>query len=91
MKSPNYYEVLNINQNASAYEIRSAFLRLSKKFHPDKVGQFSNKSTTDNYVRINEAYQILSKHSSRSAHDFDLSEASKLHTTGKPPNVQYYQ
>ncbi|KAL5287050.1 dnajc4 family protein [Megaselia abdita] len=91
MKSPNYYEILNINENASSDEIRSAFLRLSKKFHPDKVGQFSNKSTTDKYVKINEAYQVLSKHTSRTAYDFNLSEATRLHTTGKPPNVQYYQ
>lgn len=91
MKSPNYYEILNIDQDASPNEIRRAFLTLSKKFHPDKVGQLSNKSTTDKYVRINEAYQVLSKHSSRIAYDFNLSEAKKLHPTGKSPNVEYYQ
>lgn len=91
MKGPNYYEVLNINRNASADEIRNAFLRLSKKFHPDKIGQLSNKSATDKYVKINEAYQVLRNHSSRIAYDFNLSEAIRLHKTGKPPKVQYYQ
>uniref|UniRef100_T1GR82 J domain-containing protein n=1 Tax=Megaselia scalaris TaxID=36166 RepID=T1GR82_MEGSC len=89
MKSENYYEILNVHQNASTDEIRNAFLRLSKKFHPDKVGQFSNKNSTEKYIKINEAYQVLSKHASRTAYDFNLSEAQRLHKPGVQ-NINYY-
>ncbi len=53
----NYYSILNVSKNASHSEIKTAYRKLAKEFHPD-----SNPKITDNWKirEINEAYQILS-------------------------------
>ena len=53
-----YYEVLGINRNASADEIKSAFRKLSKKYHPDLNPD--DPTAEEKFKEINEAYQILS-------------------------------
>jgi len=64
----NHYEVLGVKQSASKKDIRSAFLRLSKEYHPDTS---SGPNNHEKFVRINEAYSVLSKSISR--RDYDLS------------------
>tara|TARA_Y100000741_G_scaffold329266_1_gene283063 strand:+ start:2459 stop:3178 length:720 start_codon:yes stop_codon:yes gene_type:complete len=50
-----YYNILQIESNATQEEIKSAFRKLSLKFHPDKQSSHSNK-----YNKILEAYKYLS-------------------------------
>ncbi|XP_018051682.1 PREDICTED: dnaJ homolog subfamily C member 4-like [Atta colombica] len=64
----NHYEILNVSPNASQKEIRQAFIKLSKQLHPDTSGK---QSHTD-FIRLNEAYMILSKENTRRQYDFDL-------------------
>ena len=60
-----YYEVLGIKKNASKDEIKSAYRKLAKKYHPD------NKETGDEakFKEIQEAYDILYDDQKRSAYD----------------------
>ena len=60
-----FYEVLGIKKNASKDEIKSAYRKLAKKYHPD------NKETGDEvkFKEIQEAYDILYDDQKRAAYD----------------------
>ncbi len=52
-----YYEVLGIAKNATDEEIKKAYRKLAKKYHPDLQ---NNSNCQDKMRQINEAYEILS-------------------------------
>ena len=60
-----YYETLGVDKNASTADIKSAFRKLAKKYHPD------NKETGDEekFKEISEAYQVLSDEQKRKTYD----------------------
>ena len=60
-----FYEVLGVNKKASKDEIKSAYRKLAKKFHPD------NKETGNEakFKEVQEAYDILSDDQKRSTYD----------------------
>jgi len=61
-----YYEVLGVTRNASPDEIKKAFRRLAREYHPDV-----NKSpdAESKFKEINEAYEVLSDEQKRAAYD----------------------
>ncbi|MDR2823154.1 MAG: DnaJ domain-containing protein [Mycoplasmataceae bacterium] len=61
-----YYEVLGINKNASADEVKRAFRRLAMQYHPDRNKQPDAESK---FKEINEAYEVLSDQTKRSTYD----------------------
>ena len=63
----NYYEILGVSETASQEEIKTAFRRLSKKFHPDKHN--NDKEFTELFKMINEAYRNLSSIQKRNQYD----------------------
>lgn len=67
--SATYYDILQLNHNASATDIKKSFRHLALKYHPDK-----NKSTESNqmFVKIVEAYEVLSDVNSRRKYDLTL-------------------
>lgn len=69
----NYYEVLGIETNASADEIKKAYRSLCIKYHPDKNGD----KDTSKFQLINDAYTTLSDKESRYIYDENLI-ASKM-------------
>jgi molecular chaperone DnaJ len=66
MAKRDYYEVLGVDKNASKQDIKRAYRKLAKKYHPDK-----NKSpeAEDKFKEIQEAYDVLSDDQKRSAYD----------------------
>lgn len=66
MKYKDYYEVLGVPRNASAEEIKKAYRRLARKYHPDV-----NKSagTTERFKEINEANEVLGNPEKRRRYD----------------------
>ncbi|KAM5137892.1 dnaJ homolog subfamily C member 4 [Mantella aurantiaca] len=62
-----HYQVLGVGRGASSVEIKNAFFTLSKKCHPDSDP--SNPLLHAQFVRLNEAYNVLSKSNSRKEYD----------------------
>lgn len=60
-KIKDYYKVLEVSRDASDKEIKKAFRRLSKQFHPDKVTSPEARPAAEKKMAaINEAYEVLS-------------------------------
>ncbi|KAI7745843.1 hypothetical protein M8C21_025313 [Ambrosia artemisiifolia] len=57
-KPKDYYRILEVDYEATDEEIRSNFIRLALKWHPDK--KKGEDSATSKFQEINEAYQVLS-------------------------------
>jgi DnaJ-class molecular chaperone len=63
----NYYEVLGVSENATDDEVRKAFRRLAKKYHPDVNP--GDKAAESRFKEINEANEILSDRKKREEYD----------------------
>src|SRR5437660_1094007 len=59
-----YYKILGVEKGASQEDIKKAYRKLAHQFHPDKPHGNESK-----FKEINEAYQVLSDLSKRSAYD----------------------
>jgi DnaJ-class molecular chaperone len=64
--STSYYDILQIRQDASNDEIKRSFRNLALKYHPDKNKSADSK---EKFLRIVEAYEVLSDESSRKKYD----------------------
>jgi molecular chaperone DnaJ len=64
MAKRDYYEILGVNKDASADEIKKAFRRKAVELHPDKQGGDEEK-----FKEINEAYEVLKDSSKRQRYD----------------------
>src|SRR5215212_4923678 len=62
-----YYEVLGLSRGASEDEIRKAFRKLARKYHPDVARD--KKSAEEKFKEINEAYEVLSDPEKRKKYD----------------------
>ncbi|HHT38164.1 MAG TPA: molecular chaperone DnaJ [Mollicutes bacterium] len=66
MAKRDYYEILGVSKNASDAEIKSAFRRLAKEYHPDVS---KDPNATEKFKEIQEAYAVLSDKTKRSQYD----------------------
>ena len=67
MAKRDYYEVLGIERNASADEIKRAFRSLARKYHPDKNPDDENSEAM--FKEVQEAYAILSNPEEKTKYD----------------------
>ena len=63
----NYYEILKVSPKATNAEIKSAYRRLARKFHPDKNN--GSAETSKQFAEIAKAYEILGNPAQRAAYD----------------------
>ncbi len=67
MEYHDYYKSLGVSKNATQEEIRDAFRRLARKYHPD--ANQGDKRAEEKFKEINEAYQVLSDPEKRKKYD----------------------
>lgn len=77
----NYFEVLNVSENAELEVIKSAYKVLSKKYHPDNT-KLPEAIAKEKMTLINEAYEILSDEVARKEYIIKL-HAEKERTKAK--------
>ena len=66
MAKKDYYEILGIDRNATKEEIKKAYRRLSKKYHPDVS---DDPDAAEKFKEITEAYEVLSDDKKRANYD----------------------
>ncbi|KAL5666482.1 hypothetical protein ACJX0J_026590, partial [Zea mays] len=64
-----YYKILEVDYYASEETIRSSYIRLALKWHPDKKQGQGEENSTSKFQEINEAYQVLSNPAKRQEYD----------------------
>lgn len=69
MANTNHYETLQISQTATQAEIKQAYRRLVKLFHPDSNSEIAGH---EQIVRLNAAYEVLSDPHRRLSYDREL-------------------
>ena len=72
MADKNYYETLGVSKTASADELKSAYRRLAKQYHPDLYAgkpETEKKQAEEKFKEINHAYDVLSDPQKRAAYD----------------------
>ncbi len=67
MAKKDYYEVLGVKREASEREIKQAYRRLARKYHPDVNP--SDTTAEAKFKEINEAYEVLSDKEKRAKYD----------------------
>lgn len=68
----NYYEILEVSQNASSEIIDKAYKTLAKKYHPDTNSVYKKQWAEEKFKKINEAYEIISNKEKREEYDREL-------------------
>lgn len=67
-KKRDYYEVLGVDRNATDDDLKKAFRKLAKKYHPD-ANPDNKEEAEKKFKEVNEAYEVLSDPQKRSMYD----------------------
>ena len=70
----NYYDILEVNKNASPEVIEKAYKTLVKKYHPDLQDNDLKNEYEEKIKLINEAFEILSDSEKRKNYDLNLKQ-----------------
>lgn len=78
----NYYDVLGVSKTASQDEIKSAYRKLAKQYHPDFHP--NDAAAAEKFKEINEANEVLSDEQKRKQYDFELEHPNMAGAGGNP-------
>ncbi|MTK87628.1 DnaJ domain-containing protein, partial [Turicibacter sanguinis] len=66
MAKRDYYEVLGVSKTATDQEIKRAYRKLAKQYHPDVA---TEANAEEKFKEVQEAYEVLSDEQKRAAYD----------------------
>lgn len=89
MKKRDYYDVLGIRKGADEKEIKKAYRKLAKKYHPDVNP--GDKEAEKNFKEVTEAYNVLSDAEKKKLYDQYGFAAFEEGGTGPTGNGHFYQ
>ena len=72
-----YYKILGVNENASNYELRKAFCKLSIELHPDTTS-LEIEVAKSKFQEVLEAYENLNNSNLRKIYDEKIKEKSRI-------------
>ncbi len=87
MDYKDYYKILGVERKAGEDEIRKAYRKLAKQYHPDYNP--NDKKAEEKFKEINEAYEVLSDSKKRSHYDRLGSDYSQWQRRGAPGNFNW--
>ena len=79
-----YYNILGVDRNASEKDIKKAYRKLAREFHPDKNP--NNKQAEEKFKEINEAYEVLGSPENRTKYDQLGRNYQRYQQMGGAPN-----
>ena len=83
----NYYSTLGVSRNATLKEIKAAFRRLARQYHPDLNP--NDPVSAEKFKQISQAYEVLSDTTKRRRYDRDVSfDTKREKTTRKNKNTK---
>jgi molecular chaperone DnaJ len=90
-----YYEILGVPRKATAKDIRTAFRKLARKYHPDLNP--GDKAAEEKFKQLQEAYDVLSDTKKRQMYDqygfysenVPTGDYGAGHDAGEQPNVNF--
>jgi len=83
MEYKDYYKILGVEKKATEAEIKSAYRKLAKKYHPDKNP--GDKQAEEKFKEINEANEVLSDPEKRARYDQISNSYSSWQQAGGSP------
>jgi curved DNA-binding protein len=90
MKYRDYYKTLDVDRSANEKEIKRAYRRLARKFHPD--ANPDDPKAEERFKEINEAYEVLGDAEKRAKYDrFGASWQQYQHMGGDPGGFDWSQ
>ena len=90
MEFRDYYQILGVNKDASAADIKKAYRKLARKYHPDVNP--GDKSAEEKFKEINEAYEVLSDAEKRQKYDrFGTQWRQYERSGGRPEDFDWSQ
>jgi curved DNA-binding protein CbpA len=85
--SDDYYQVLGLDKSSSAKDIKSAYRKLALKYHPDKVAEEEKEQAESIFVKVSEAYAVLSDKEKRDIYDKYGKNGLAAHERGQDPST----